>query len=109
MGPVASVLAAVSAAAVLVAGCGGHAERTGPDTERGKRTFVTARCGTCHTLQAAATRSTVGPPLDGLRLSRARVARYTRNGGADMPAYATMLSAREIDDVALFVSRASGG
>jgi sulfite dehydrogenase len=109
MGPLATVLAAASAAAILAAGCGGHGGSTGADVERGKRTFVTARCGTCHTLEAAGTRGTAGPRLDGVRLSHARVTSFVRNGGAEMPAYATTLSPREIDDVALFVSRASGG
>ncbi len=97
-----------ASAVVLTAGCGAQPRaRTGPDVGRGKETFVTSRCGTCHTLDAAGTKGTVGPGLDHLRLSRARVARYVRAGGADMPAYAKTLSPVEIADLAAFVSDAS--
>lgn len=105
-GRIAFLLAAASAVTALVA-CGGAGTKT--PVERGKKTFIDAGCGTCHTLEAAGTKGMVGPRLDGLRLSRARVVRFVRNGGADMPAFAATLSSEQIADVAAFVSSSSGG
>ncbi len=45
----------------------------------------------------------IGPPLDSTALSLSQVVARLRNGGADMPAYARTLTAREIADVAAFV------
>ena len=104
------LVCALAAAAALAAGCGGRpAARTWPDSKRGKATYITTGCGTCHALAAAGTKGTVGPGLDDLRLTRARVTRFVRDGGPDMPAYVKTLSPSEIADVAAFVSAASGG
>jgi mono/diheme cytochrome c family protein len=55
---------ALLAAAFLLAGCAGRTvDLKTADTNRGKQLFV-AKCGSCHTLQDAATVGTVGPNLD---------------------------------------------
>jgi ubiquinol-cytochrome c reductase cytochrome c subunit len=57
-------LALIGAAALLLSGCAGRAaDATGADTAQGKELFV-KNCGSCHTLQDAATAGTVGPNLD---------------------------------------------
>ena len=51
-------------AALLAAGCGtGGIVKSGDQTRRGKQLFQ-AKCGGCHTLEAAGTHGTVGPNLD---------------------------------------------
>src|SRR5262245_23571243 len=58
------IAAAVSAVALLAAGCGsiGYTEGTG-DRARGKELF-TQKCGSCHTLADAGTQGQIGPNLD---------------------------------------------
>ena len=52
------------AVAFVLAGCGGATtSREGADLSRGKELF-TAKCGGCHTLADAGTRSDIGPDLD---------------------------------------------
>jgi mono/diheme cytochrome c family protein len=51
-------------AALLLAGCAGRAvDSESADVNQGKTLFV-KNCGSCHTLQDAATAGTVGPNLD---------------------------------------------
>ncbi len=88
-------------------GCGGSGRSSsGPDPGAGKKAFITAGCGRCHALSAAATRGRVGPSLDSKVLPFRRVVKLVRDGGADMPAYAQTLTPDEIADIAAFVSRA---
>jgi plastocyanin len=56
------MMAAIAGAlAILASGCGSEE----PDLENGKRLFTgEGRCGSCHVLERAGTRSTVGPSLD---------------------------------------------
>jgi mono/diheme cytochrome c family protein len=55
---------AVVGVALLLAGCAGRTvDSKGADTSQGKDLFV-KNCGSCHTLQDAATVGTVGPNLD---------------------------------------------
>src|SRR5919201_540592 len=57
-------LGAVAAAAGLAIAAGGcDVKQSSPSLSNGKRLFV-ARGGTCHTLQRAGTKGTVGPNLD---------------------------------------------
>jgi cbb3-type cytochrome c oxidase subunit III len=59
-------LAAIAAAALLTSGCGygGVANASSrPDLQNGQQLF-SSTCGSCHTLQAAATSGTIGPNLD---------------------------------------------
>lgn len=78
----------------------------------GKKLFTQAAqppCALCHTLRDAASAGAVGPVLDELRPDAARVANALRNGLGNMPSYRDSLSEAQIQALALYVSRASGG
>jgi mono/diheme cytochrome c family protein len=94
---------------VSAGGCGGSAPRRAgpPDPTVGKRLFVSAGCGACHALRAAGTSATIAKPLDAAPLAFAHIVEVVREGGAEMPAYSGALDARQIADIAAFVSRAS--
>jgi len=74
----------------------------------GKKVFLAAGCGACHTLKDAGSGGTVGPNLDQLRPSRERVARQVTNGGGPMPAFKDQLTKQQIEDVAAYVSSVAG-
>ncbi|MDQ6915308.1 MAG: c-type cytochrome [Actinomycetota bacterium] len=57
----ATLLTAVGALLVALGGC--EVKSTGGDLVSGKKLFV-AKCGSCHVLNRAATKGTVGPNLD---------------------------------------------
>lgn len=71
--------------------------------------FIGTNCGVCHTLAAAKTRGTIGPNLDRLKPSAERVAKKVREGGSIMPAFEGELSKPEIQAVADYVAKATGG
>ena len=77
----------------------------GPD---GKKIFTSAGCSGCHTLKDAGASGNVGPNLDTLKPSEARVAHQVEFGGAVMPAFKGKLSAAEITAVAKYVSSVAG-
>jgi mono/diheme cytochrome c family protein len=70
----------------------------------GKQVFASAGCGGCHTLKAAGASGNVGPNLDQLKPSVARVVKQVTNGGAIMPSFKARLSPKQIQDVAAFVA-----
>jgi mono/diheme cytochrome c family protein len=74
----------------------------------GKHVFETAGCSGCHTLKDAGATGTVGPNLDQLKPSKARVAQQVTNGGKIMPAFKGRLSAAQIAAVAAYVSSVAG-
>ena len=96
---------------LIATGCGGGEKSASPSVTTanaaGAKVFVTARCGSCHTLQGARAKGTLGPNLDQLRPSADRVARQVENGGVGMPSFRGKLSDRQISDVAEFVSAAT--
>jgi len=74
----------------------------------GKAVFAKAGCGGCHALKAAGSTGNVGPDLDQLKPSKARVAHQVEVGGGVMPAFKGQLTPAEIDAVATFVSSNAG-
>ena len=74
----------------------------------GKRLFVSTGCGSCHTLRDAGTTGKVGPNLDGVKPSPARVIDQVTNGGAVMQSFKNQLSAAQIKAVASYVSSVAG-
>ncbi|MEM6862476.1 MAG: molybdopterin-dependent oxidoreductase [Myxococcota bacterium] len=66
-------------------------------------------CGACHGLQEAGLQGAVGPELDALRPSAARVEAAVRNGVGAMPAYEGQLSEETIKDIAHYVEMATRG
>jgi len=62
-----------------------------------------SKCGACHALAAAKSRGGIGPDLDQVAPSKAVVARQVRSGGGQMPSFAAVLTAAQINDVAAYV------
>jgi cytochrome c553 len=88
----------------------GQCEATGPgDAAAGKEVFSSADCGGCHTLADAGATGVVGPSLDDSRPPYGLVIQRVKNGQGIMPAFATQLSEKQIQDVAAYVSQAAGG
>lgn len=82
------------------------------DLVQGKQLFTQAAtppCALCHTLQAAGTTGTVGPVLDEIKPDALRVATALRNGIGAMPSYKASLSDAQIELLARYVAKASGG
>lgn len=74
----------------------------------GKAVF-TENCGSCHTLSDAGTSGAVGPNLDDLKPSTAKVAAMVKAGGGAMPPFDGVLSPAEITAVSEYVSSVAGG
>lgn len=106
-----SLVAACLATAAVLAGVAlaGGSRVTAPDPVAGAKVFATAGCGGCHTLAKAKSRGAVGPNLDRLKPTAARVARQVRSGGGGMPAFQGMLTAAQIANVAAYVDAATHG
>lgn len=77
-------------------------EGEGEDVD-GAAVFAEAGCGGCHVFTPANSEGTVGPPLDGIDLSKDEIVQQVRNGGGGMPAFGDRLSDEEIDAVADYV------
>jgi mono/diheme cytochrome c family protein len=78
------------------------------DAAAGKQVFETAGCNSCHTLADAGATGTVGPNLDDAKPSADLVVDRVTNGKGVMPAFSGQLSAKQIADVAAYVSSAAG-
>lgn len=99
-----------SASAVIASFLFGAPVRAAPaagDPSAGQAVFGRAGCGACHTLAAAGATGKVGPNLDAAKPSADRVVQLVTNGRGAMPPFGGRLSAKEIADVAAFVSQAS--
>ena len=79
------------------------------DAVAGKAVFASAGCKACHTLKAAGATGTVGPNLDQLKPPYDRIVHQVEVGGGPMPSFKAALSAKQIDDVAAFVSSSASG
>jgi cbb3-type cytochrome c oxidase subunit III len=97
---------ALDVAAYVASVAGVPGKGSGPLTS-GKDIFV-ANCGSCHTLAAAGTTGTVGPNLDQLMRSFARVQHQVINGGVIMPAFKGKLTPAQIKTVAMYVASNAG-
>jgi mono/diheme cytochrome c family protein len=73
----------------------------------GKQIFI-SNCGSCHTLGAAGTSGSVGPNLDQLKPTAAKVQQQVENGGAGMPSFAGRLTNAQIAAVAKYVAQNAG-
>jgi mono/diheme cytochrome c family protein len=78
------------------------------DPVAGKQVFDTAGCKSCHTLKDAGATGTVGPNLDEAKPPASLVTDRVTNGKGVMPAFSGQLSAKQIADVAVYVSQAAG-
>jgi mono/diheme cytochrome c family protein len=80
------------------------------NASNGANVYVSAGCGSCHTLAAAQSTGTVGPDLDHSNLTVAQVENQVYYGGGDMPPFGGpngSLSNQQIADVATYVSQNS--
>jgi cytochrome c6 len=78
------------------------------DVAAGKTVFETAGCTSCHTLKAANAHGTVGPNLDDAKPPAELVVERVTNGKGAMPSFKGQLNAKQIADVAAFVSSSAG-
>jgi cytochrome c6 len=100
--------AAIIAAVALAAGACGD-DGGGSDVD-GKNVFLSAGCGSCHTLADAGTTGAVGPNLDELKPNALKVEVFVTDGSPpNMPSFKDQLSEDEIKAVAEYVSEATGG
>ena len=70
---------------------------------------VAPPCGLCHTFKDAGTSGAIGPLLDEIQPDAARVATALRNGIGAMPSYKATLKEEQIQALARYVAKASGG
>jgi glucose dehydrogenase len=75
----------------------------------GAKLFTAAGCSSCHTLAAANATGTVGPDLDSLKPTQTQVDVQVTNGGRGMPAYQGRYSAKQISEIAAYVSKSATG
>ena len=75
----------------------------------GAKLFTQAGCGSCHTLAAANAHGTVGPDLDTLKPTQQQVVVQLTNGGRGMPAFKSRYSAKQISEIAAYVSKSAAG
>jgi mono/diheme cytochrome c family protein len=80
---------------------GGPAAGGGGDDPK---SMFTSNCGSCHTLEKAATSGTVGPNLDEAQPTFEAAVRQITNGGGGMPAFGEQLTDEQIRALARYVS-----
>jgi cytochrome c6 len=113
------VFGAAAALALASAGAGtvvdsaypayaGSGEASAADARRLFAKDAVPPCALCHTMKHAGATGEIGPSLDELRPDAQRVITVIRNGIGQMPAY-TSLSEKEIEAIAHYVARYSGG
>ena len=74
----------------------------------GKNIFLEkGNCATCHALNGAGSNSDIGPNLNLIKPDVGRVVIAVTNGIGVMPAYEGILSSKEIEAVATYVSEKS--
>ena len=64
-------------------------------------------CATCHTLSDSGSNGDIGPNLNEIKPDVGRVVMAVTNGIGVMPAYEGMLTSKEIEAVAIYVSEKS--
>ena len=73
------------------------------DAGAGGPVFISAGCGSCHTLAAAGSTGTLGPNLNTVKPGLAVIETQVTNGGLDMPPFGNTLSQQQIADLATYV------
>ena len=82
------------------------------DTEKGKQVFTQEAqpsCTVCHTLADAGSAGEIGPNLDELKPSRQAVINAVTSGVGVMPGFEESLSPEQIQAVAAYVAKVTGG
>jgi mono/diheme cytochrome c family protein len=89
---------------VLLAGCGDRRPTERQLLSKGRRVFISARCGACHTVASAHTHGQVGPDFDtSEQLGRDQIRTELEYGDGVMPSYQHRLTARQRDAVTEFI------
>ena len=74
----------------------------------GKNIFLEkGNCSTCHTLLDAGSNGDIGPNLNEIKPSFEKIVMAVSNGIGVMPAYEDILTLKEIEAVAIYVSEKS--
>jgi mono/diheme cytochrome c family protein len=73
------------------------------------KSLFTTNCGSCHTLADAGTSGTVGPNLDQAKPSFEKAVTQIKNGGGGMPAFGGQLTDEQIQALARYIVRVTGG
>jgi cytochrome c553 len=73
----------------------------------GEKLFVSAGCGSCHTLKAAGTRGTRGPNLDNAKPSYSKAMDTITNGAPGMAPYQGVLTTAQIQDMSAFIDQST--
>jgi mono/diheme cytochrome c family protein len=103
MRPCWSVTGALLGAAA-VTGCGDHPTSKRELLGQGRRVFVSAGCGACHTVAAAHTHGRIGPDFDtSEQLTRTQILLQINAGGGSMPSFRDSLTAQQKNAVTEFV------
>jgi mono/diheme cytochrome c family protein len=90
--------------AAAIAGCGGHGRSDAALFSEGRRVFVTAGCGGCHTVASAHTKGQLGPDFDtSEQLGRAQIRVQLNQGVGGMPSFRGRLTPRQESAVTEFV------
>jgi uncharacterized membrane protein len=74
----------------------------------GKQLFETVGCTSCHRLRDAHATGVIGPDLDAVHPSRTLVIDRVTHGQGVMPPFVSKLSAKQIGDIAAYVSTRAG-
>jgi mono/diheme cytochrome c family protein len=97
------VIAALLGAASLT-GCGNPSTNHQELLGQGRRVFVSAGCGACHTVGAAHTHGRIGPDFDtSEQLTRTQILLQINAGGGSMPSFRDSLTAQQKNAVTEFV------
>ena len=91
----------------LAAGCGGEDGPTSVE-EQGLEVFK-ANCARCHTLEQAGAHGIVGPDFNEVKPTAKQVRWRVNIGGGMMPSFKGKLEPEEINAVAIYISRVTGG
>jgi cytochrome c6 len=108
----AATLAGLLLGAAIVVAPRAHAADDAAQLALGKALFTkdaSPACAVCHTLKDAGAAGEVGPNLDELQPDPARITKALNNGIGNMPPFKASLSPAQIQALAHYVSKASGG
>lgn len=94
-----------SGAAMVATGTPTPTKASHGNPAAGKKVFVNAGCGSCHTLTATGANGVAGPNLDQVKLTEAVILDWVKNGKGAMPSFKSQLSGKELADVAAFLAK----
>jgi mono/diheme cytochrome c family protein len=98
------LIAVPLAAVVTAAGCGDQRTDSRRLVADGRRVFVSAGCGSCHTVASVGAHGSVGPNFDtSEQLDRAQIRSQLNQGVGGMPSFRGRLTPHEEDAVTEFV------